>query len=202
MMILNRAAIKADAKAKFQASYWLCVGVVAVTILIEGGCSVLAGTGIGSLATLLVTPVVSAGVSFFFLRIYRGENPEFASMFDSFKNYGHVLGGSLWQLLWTTLWLFVPVMGIIKSIAYSMTPYILMDQPEIGAKDALKVSMAMTEGHKWEIFVLELSFIGWLVLTAFTGGLLGVFYVVPYMNTTMAAYYDKLKSTINVEYGE
>lgn len=205
-MQLNRAAIKAEAKAKFGGHYWPCVAVVAINMVVAAICSVLttaADVAFLSIAlTLLVADVVSAGLGMFFLRVYRGEKPEIQSMFDGFRNYGHVLGGVCWQYLWTVLWAFVPVYGIIKIISYSMTPYILMDQPEVGAKDALKVSMAMTEGHKGEIFVMELSFIGWALLTFLTCGVLGLFYVIPYMNTTMAAYYDQIKGTISVEYAE
>lgn len=202
-MQINRAAIKADAKAKFYGHYWPSVAVVAINLVVIAICSALTSVeGVGIALALLVTNVISAGVGMFFLRIYRGEKPEIQTMFDGFKNYGHVLGGTAWQYLWTVLWAFVPVMNIIKILAYSMTPYILMDQPEVGAKDALKVSMAMTEGHKGELFVMNLSFIGWLVLTACTAGLLGIFYVTPYINVTMAAYYEQLKGTVSVEYAE
>lgn len=202
-MQINRAAIKADAKAKFQGHYWPSVAVVAIYMVIVAICSALTeAAGLGAALTLLVSNVIGAGMYMFFLRIYRGEKPEIQTMFDGFKNYGHVLGGTAWQYLWTFLWMFVPVMNVIKILAYSMTPYILMDQPEIGAKDALKVSMAMTDGHKGELFVLSLSFIGWLILTVLTCGILGLFYVIPYMNVTMAAYYEQLKGTVNVEYAE
>lgn len=200
-MELNRAAIKADAKVKFSGYYWPSVAVVAISMVIGAICGALTeAAGLGAALTLLVANVLNAGTYMFFLRVQRGEKPEIQTVFDGFKNYGHVLGGTAWQYLWSVLWLLVPVYGIVKMIAYSMTPYILMDQPEIGAKDALKVSMAMTEGHKGELFVMHLSFIGWLILTLLTCGILGLFYVSPYTNTTLAAYYENLKGTVNVEY--
>lgn len=202
-MQINRAAIKADAKVKFQGHYWPCVAVVAINMVVATVCGALTSVeGVGVALTLLVTNVVSAGMGMFFLRVHRGEKPEIQTMFDGFKNYGHVLGGTAWQYLWTALWAIVPVMNVIKILAYSMTPYILMDQPEVGAKDALKVSMAMTEGHKGELFVLSLSFIGWILLTCITCGIVGLFYAIPYMNVTMAAYYEQLKGTVSVEYAE
>jgi uncharacterized membrane protein len=78
-----------------------------------------------------------------------------------------------------------------------MTPYILMDQPEIDAKEALKVSMEMTKGHKGEIFVMYLSFIGWAIVSAITLNIAGIFYVYPYMQLTLAGYYDELKAQYN-----
>lgn len=96
----------------------------------------------------------------------------------------------LYVFLWSCL-LIVP--GIIKSIAYSMVPYILADEPYITAKEALKKSQAMTKGHKGELFMLDLSFFGWFFLTALTFGVLGVFYVNPYYNGTQAEAYRALK---------
>ena len=89
--------------------------------------------------------------------------------------------------------------GIIKAISYALTPYILADCKNVRATDALKLSMRMMEGHKWEYFVLGLSFIGWMLLTSLTGGLLYVFYVGPYMNNTFAGYYAERKAAALAE---
>ena len=105
------------------------------------------------------------------------------------------LGGMLWMELWTFLWslLFV-IPGIVKALSYSMTPYILADCPNVTATDALKLSMRITEGHKWELFVAGLSFIGWLLLSALTLYILAVVHVGPYMATTFAGYYIELRN--------
>lgn len=194
-MILDRIAIKAHAKENFKANYWISVLVFVIYAAIAGLCNSLSTIGVGAAAILIFLPVITAGTDFYALKVYRGENAELADMFCGLKNYGHVLGGMLWMELFTFLWslLFV-IPGIVKMIAYSMTPYILIDQPEIGAKDALKLSMQMTQGHKGEIFVMYLSFLGWLLLTALTGGILGIFYTTPYINVTLAGYYESLKN--------
>ena len=83
--------------------------------------------------------------------------------------------------------------GIIKSLSYALTPYILADCPKMAATDALKVSMRMMKGHKWELFVFGLSFIGWILLSALTFGLLQIFFVMPYMNAAFAGYYSERK---------
>jgi len=75
-----------------------------------------------------------------------------------------------------------------------MAPYILMDQPEIPATEALEKSKQMTYGHKWEIFVMQLSFIGWGILSSLTFGILGIFFTGPYMMITMAGYYVVLRN--------
>lgn len=92
-------------------------------------------------------------------------------------------------VLWTLL-LIIP--GIIKSYAYRMVPYILADNPNIGAKRAIELSNEMTYGHKWNIFVLDLSFLGWFLLGALACGV-GTFFVLPYYNSTDAELYLALK---------
>lgn len=84
------------------------------------------------------------------------------------------------------------ILAFIKALSYSMTPYILTDNPYIGYERALKLSMAMTDRHKWRIFVLYLSFIGWLLLACLTFGI-GFLFLAPYIEATRAALYVKLR---------
>jgi len=97
------------------------------------------------------------------------------------------------------LWLFVPVFlaalipVFIKGLSYFMTPYILADCPEVRAREALALSKRMMDGHKKELFVLMLSFIGWMLLSALTLGILYIIYVGPYLYTTYAGFYDKVR---------
>ena len=91
----------------------------------------------------------------------------------------------LWSLL-----LVVP--GIIKGYAYSQAFYLLNDNKKLGYKEALEESEKMMDGHKWELFVLQLSFIGWSLLAVLTCGI-GFLWLTPYMNTTLANYYEDLK---------
>ena len=86
----------------------------------------------------------------------------------------------------------IPIM--IKVISYSMTHYILASNPNVKATDAIKLSMRMTKGHKGMIFVMWLSFVGWQILSVFTLGLLGIFYVYPYMQTSLAGLFVELRS--------
>ncbi len=98
-----------------------------------------------------------------------------------------------WRYLWTLLWtLLLIVPGIVKAFAYSMVPYILADNPEIGYRRALQLSQEMTRGHKWNILVLGFSFIGWYLLGAMLL-MVGVFFVHPYFEATMAELYGALR---------
>lgn len=96
----------------------------------------------------------------------------------------------LYTLLWCLL-LFIP--GIIKSYEYSMIPYILAEHPDMPRKEVFALSKKMMDGNKWRAFLLDLSFFGWLILDALTLGILGIFYLNPYMEQTGAALYEKLK---------
>ena len=98
----------------------------------------------------------------------------------------------LWVFLWSLL-LVVP--GIIKAIAYSQAAFIYRDKlnagEKIGYSEAVTLSRQMMAGHKWEYFVMQLSFIGWWLLSAITAGLAGI-WVLPYYYITMANYYVQL----------
>lgn len=92
--------------------------------------------------------------------------------------------------LWTLL-LIVP--GIVKSYEYRMIPYLVAENPNMTWKEAFAESRQLMHGNKWKAFVLDLSFIGWAILSALTLGLLGIFYVSPYYSATSAALYEELK---------
>jgi len=76
-----------------------------------------------------------------------------------------------------------------------MTPYILAESQNVQAQQALKISMRMMDGRKLDLFVFMLSFFGWMLLSGFTFGLVGIFYAGPYMCTSLAGFYEELKKT-------
>jgi hypothetical protein len=107
--------------------------------------------------------------------------------------YVDIIKSMFWRGLLNFLWyLLLIIPGIIKSYAYSLVPYILADNPNIGYRRAVQLSNQMTRGHKFRIFVLDLSFIGWFLL-----GLLALFvgylFVLPYYNATKAELYLTLR---------
>ena len=97
---------------------------------------------------------------------------------------------ALYVFLWSLL-LVIP--GIIKGYEYRMIPYILAENPGIDTKEAFAMSKQMMDGNKWNAFVLDLSFLGWIILSVFTCGILAVFYVNPYIYMTDAELYVALK---------
>ena len=130
-----------------------------------------------------------------YIKIFNREHANSSELFSNFSvNYLRKVGGMLWMSLFVFLWtLLLVIPGIIKSLAYCMTPLILADCPEVTARDALKLSIRMTKGHKMDLFILGLSFIGWLILSMLTLGILYIVYVGPYVYTTYAGYYVELR---------
>jgi Predicted integral membrane protein len=123
---------------------------------------------------------------------YKNNQKCFRFGFDG-QNYGEIIKTMLltdfYIFLWTLL-LIIP--GIVKGYSYSMVPYILADNPNIGVKKAIALSNEMTMGHKFDMFILDLSFIGWYLLGAIALGI-GVLFVLPYDNATKAELYLVLR---------
>ena len=114
----------------------------------------------------------------------------FGNAFDGYlKNVWAMFLYTIFIFLWSLLFL---IPGIIKAYAYSMTPYILKDNPELSANEAINLSCKMMKGHKFDLFLLHLSFIGWCILNVFTFGI-GMLWLMPYMTTAQAAFYQDIK---------
>ena len=135
------------------------------------------------------------GVKRFFLK--NAEEPATIKELIYSFTQGHYLktvGALLLMTIFVSLWslLFV-IPGIIKMYDYYLVKFILADDPEMSAMDALRKSKEMMRGHRWNTFVLNLSFIGWQLLGVFTCGIVNIFYVKPYMEATDAELYLTLK---------
>lgn len=108
--------------------------------------------------------------------------------------YMNIVIGMLWRDFINFLWfLLLVIPGIIKFYAYRMVPYILADNPHINYQRALELSTRMTSGHKWAMFVLDLSFLGWYLL-GMLAFLIGTLFVLPYQNATFAELYIVLRT--------
>lgn len=190
-LMKTRQEIKAQAKLSFGANAGACIVVTLLTVIAG---SVISALTFG-ICTLLLMPVLLIGEAGFFAAVYRGEARTVTDWFSTlFDNYLRKLGGYLWMGLWVFLWaLLFWVPGLVKAIAYSMTPYILSDCPNVSARDALRLSVRMTRGYKLDIFVAGLSFLCWLLASAFTCGILYLLYVGPYMQLTFGGIYEELK---------
>lgn len=145
---------------------------------------------------------LSVGVSYTFNRLYaEGDNNVTGNLFrDSLDGYLRNVWGMFLMFIFVFLWsLLFLIPGIIKAYSYAMTPYILKDYPELSANQAINLSRKMMKGHKLDLFILQLSFIGWGILTLFTAGI-GTLWLMPYMMTAQAAFYQDIKNEHIINY--
>ena len=139
--------------------------------------------------------MVSHGWRLYALRVSREEEPGgLETLFACFQQFWRFFSATLLMGLFTALWtmLFV-IPGIIALYSYSQTIFIMLDNPDMSAMEAIAASKQMMRGHKMELFVLELSFFDWALLNAFTFGLLGI-WLEPYMLVTMANFYNAVSN--------
>lgn len=191
--MLTRAELKAQAKQQLKGKVWwlfLC------TLIITGISMVLSMIPfVGVIGTYIIMPALTIGLTMVYLSVTYGEDVQINMLFDGFR--GSLFGKSivlfLMVIFFTILWslLFV-IPGIIKGYSYSMAFYILAENPDMTAREALNESKEIMQGHKMELFVLQLSFILWAFAIIFTLGLAAI-YVEPYMQLTYANFYHNIK---------
>lgn len=150
---------------------------------------------LGFIVSMLVAGPLSLGLNSCFLHLVRREPFAFENLFDGFKNFSSAVIAQLLITIFVILWsLLLLIPGIIAGYSYSQVFYILNDNPEIGATEALKRSKEMMVGFKWKLFCLHLSFIGWSLLAILTI-FIGFLWLVPYMNVSAATFYENIKTT-------
>ena len=170
----------------------------AVTTLVFGAVSG-AASYIPVVGTILVALPMMYGYSIVMLSVMRGGEMNIGGLFDGFNDFGRIVGTKLLQAIYTFLWtLLLVIPGIIKNYSYAMTDFILKDQPELANNAAIEKSMAMMDGNKMKLFLLDLSFIGWAILCLFTFGI-GFLFLQPYVQSAHAAFYEDLKAQTVVE---
>ena len=157
---------------------------------------------IGLVLFILALPL-TWGFQTLFLGAVRGGEATAKDMFEGYNKelFSRVLTTTLLYYVYVFLWsLLLLIPGCIKSYSYAMTPYILKDNPEMKNNAAIEESMRMMDGHKLELFLLDLSFIGWAILSILTC-CIGFLWLVPYMNMARVNFYEDLKK-VSVEVKE
>lgn len=171
------------------------IGGIGIFALVVGGILlfIVLFIVIAAIHAFLFNPL-EAGTARFFVRNLndKAEIRELAYCYD--HGYLNVVKTVFLRDLYIVLWgLLLIIPGIIKSYEYRMVNYILAENPEMNTKDVFAMSRDMMRGNKWRAFVLDLSFLGWHLLSLITIGLAGIFYVFPYRNMTNAALYEFLR---------
>ena len=149
----------------------------------------LSTAGAISLVGFILGGVVQIGYASYLLKQQDGEIHSIKDLFSQFDRFGQgflqLFLRGLYSFLWALLFI---IPGIVKSYAYAMTPFIMAENPDLTANEAIKLSQERMRGHKGELFWLGLTFFGWSLLAALTGGI-GNIFLNPYMNAAYAAFY-------------
>lgn len=160
----------------------------------------------------LLSPALNIGMNTYYVMLHKSEQPPFSLLFSRLNIWLRCLGLFLLMGIFIFLWsLLLVVPGIIAAYRYSMAPYLMAENPDIGALEAIRRSKEMMNGHKARLFFLQLSFIGWMLLSAFgvtllysmlgvIGTALGMFASLAlqvYMNSSVTAFYMELRSAYN-----
>ena len=130
------------------------------------------------------------------LRFGQGRENTVSEMFKAgfAENYGRVLGVTLLTMLFVVLWsLLLLIPGIVKGYSYALTFYIANDHPELSPNECINRSIDMMQGHKVDLFLLHLSFIGWIFLGLLSLGI-GLLWVAPWMRMAQVGFYQQLKA--------
>lgn len=198
MLKLN-SELRAVSRTTLSGNWMMAALATLVYLLIAGGVSSIPVAG--SVLAIIITYPLAYGFAILFLDLFREGKPiDIGKLFDGFKDFGRVWGTLILVAIYTILWtclLIIP--GIVKSYSYALTSFILKDEPELKYNAAIEKSMRMMDGYKMKLFLLDLSFIGWMILSILTLGI-GLLFLQPYMNTARAAFYEDLKAELSDRY--
>lgn len=188
-VVLMRMALES-----LKGKWGLAIGTFVIYMLISASISVTAQFfPLASLLSLLITGPFVLGLTLFSINLSRDQDARLEQIFLGFNNFGNALAAYLLMVIFVLLWMLLFIVpGIIASISYSMTFFIMADDDSIGPMEALKKSKTMMYGYKWKYFCLGLRFFGWALLCILTLGI-GLLWLMPYMQVSMAKFYDDIK---------
>lgn len=204
---MNRVELKTKAKNILKGNWGHAISLLLLYGLISFGAGIAVNligemfslteqtaNVLGNVADIVVSALFTLGTTSFYLKLSRGEEVTYKELFSKTDMFVVTLLAIVLISIFTTLWtLLLIIPGIIAAINYSQTYYILVDDKNKSAYDAIKASKEMMNGHKWDYFVLVLSFSGWMILATLTLGI-GFIWLVPYMQVTFANFYDSIKA--------
>ncbi len=192
--MMTNSQIRSEAMELLRGRWMVPVGITVLLSLLAAACS---GTGV---FIWLAYEPAKYGFDVALLRFVRsrgGDEPRVESLFDAFnqKFYGKVVLTSILKMIFVFLWtLLLIVPGIVKAISYSMTSYVIADDPEVDCREALERSAAIMSGHKIDYFLLQLGYAALAVIcSVFTLGI-GLLWLNPYYGVVKAKFYEQAKA--------
>lgn len=219
---MDSKQIRAQARQNLKESWALSIGVAAVAVLLGGliaGSSFLPDfrselfklfngdvplgsfdkltisvrNGIFGLVAFLVGGAVQLGHARFLLNQHDQQELQFDQLFSQFHRFGQGFAQNFLRGLYTTLWaLCLIIPGIMAAYSYSMTPFLMAEDETLTASEAIARSKEMMYGHRMDLFILDLTFIGWSILCGITGNL-GYLILNPYTSAAHAVFYRQLQ---------
>jgi uncharacterized membrane protein len=192
------ADLMAQARECLQGKWGISIGAVLILVAINMALNAVSYIRHAVVLTLpvgfLISPVLQLGACVLFLSVARKGTTSIELLFKGFERFGTALLAGLLTTVFVFLWLLLLIIpGIIAALSYSQTMYILADDPQIGALDAIRASKEMMRGKKWKFFCLGCRFIGWALLCLLTCGI-GFIFLAPYAQTSVARFYDDAKA--------
>ncbi|MDP4130711.1 MAG: DUF975 family protein [Bacteroidota bacterium] len=179
------------ARESLKGKWGLAIGTFLIYVLLTSAPGSVESRG--SILTLIIGGPFALGAAIFSLSISRGKEARLEEIFQGFNRFSTAFVAYLLIILYVVLWtLLLIVPGIIAALGYSMTFYILADDPLIKPQDALKKSKSMMDGYKLKLFYLGLRFFLLAILCILTLGI-GFLWLIPYVHITVAKLYDDIK---------
>ncbi len=187
-----KSMAKEQIKGKIGILFIISLIIFAISFAASMLCSLIPVVG-SLIPSVIIAPAFALSTIRVYLNLAKGKTPEAKDAFSGFDDFWSAFKANLLVAIYTFLWslLFI-IPGIIKGFSYSQTLYIVAENPGISAREAIRRSKEMMDGHKMDYFVLYLSFIGWEFLAAFTFGILLV-WLIPYMNAAFINFYNDIK---------
>ncbi len=198
---MTNSEIKQWAKEKLKGNLWpVLAAVIVAGILTNLSFSSTSTSADGTITSTSynfgwIFYFVEVGMAYYLVKFVKDQKPVFNDIFHFAKDFGRCIGACLLQALWIFLFaLLLIVPGIMKAFGFALVPYLMADDKYRGLKipELLKKSEEMMNGHKMDYFLLNLSFIGWIILAIFTFGILMI-WVGPYMSVAQAKFLNDVK---------
>jgi len=190
MMTDNKLLLQMS-RESLKGKWALAIGATLVYLVIIAGINSI--PIIGSIISLFLSGPLALGMTMFSLSISRNEDAQIEQIFKGFDQYTRTLVAHLVMILFIILWMLLLIVpGIIKALSFSMTFFVLVDDKEIPAMEAIKKSEQLMDGNKEQLFYLCLRFFGLELLCILTFGI-GFLWLIPYIQITMAKFYEAIK---------
>lgn len=181
---MNSKDFRNKAWERLRKDYWM---MFLATLIVM---AVTVATAPTVIITLLLMGPLTVGLNIFFVNVARGNSPRLEDLMTPFtEKFVNSLSATILKNVFIALWTFLLIIpGIIKSYSYAMTEYIVAFNDDIGGTDAITKSREMMDGHKFRLFKLHFSFIGWIILGILTFGV-GLIFIAPYIKAAEAEFY-------------